>query len=204
MNVLAVIFFVISIICTIIAIIGALLDEDDWPTVLFFSAFIPTVIIWLLNLYIFPGKEARYVPQTQIAASVNRTDAVDRTNLRVGEPFYLQIRIKVDSNSFTRRFFRDNKIPFRVEISSPELASFTVERSEGFEEYREPEFDNNRATYFFNVLAEKPTKENADKFAILNFRGEAKTQGVQQIRIIYDGKVSGTYSRVDSFEYRMR
>ena len=206
MNVLAIIFFIIFIIVTIIAIIYFFTaynkEGREGGIHIFLWGFVPTLIVWLLNLYAFPGKVERYVPQTGIAASVNPIDptgSVARTNLRVGEPFYLQIRIAVDSNSFARRFFHDDIIPFRVEISNPELASFVLERSTGFEEYKDPESDNSRTTYFFNVLAKDP--EDNYQYAIINFKGEAKAQGSQQIRIIFDGKVSGTYSRTESFEY---
>lgn len=209
MGFLAGLFLVIFIAGVLFSILLGLVEANGYVedffktfTICFLCFFIPTLIIWLLNLYAFPGKETRYVPHTQIAASMNRTDSVDRTNLKVGESFYLQIKMKVDSNSFARRFFHDNKIPFRIEISNPELASFVVERSAGFEEYREPAFDSNRTTYFFNTLAKKPTEENADDITFINLKGESKMPGSQQIRILFDKKVSGTYSRVDSFVYR--
>jgi len=214
MNFLAVSFlvlFIMGVVSTFVFLIMKLTGEDDAPVVLTFLCFlIPTLIIWLLNFYAFPEKETRYVPHTVVGATLNLTNVIDRANLEVGQPFYLQIRIKVDSNSYARRFFHDNTIPFRVEISNPELASFFVERSKGFEEYKEPESDNNKTTYFFNVFAEKPpkkpkgesTENNAENFAFINLRGEAKLPGHQQIKILFDEKVSGTYSRTYTFEYK--
>ena len=207
MNILAPLFLIIFLIGVIISVIcGAVKGFLSFLRI-FLWFLIPALIVWLLNLFMFPGKESRYVPDVQIStsAAVNFYNWVDRSNLTVGEPFYLQVKIKVDSASFARRFLNDNKIPFKVEISNPELASFIVERSRGFEEYKEPEFENNRTVYFFNVFAKKPdeiSEINDDEYAIINLRGEAEMPGIQQVKIIFDKKVSGTYSKIISFEYR--
>lgn len=217
MGVLAIIFFILFIIIGIVGIgyiiFGFAAKEKDCVPIgigLFVGAFVPTLIIWLLNLYAFPNPENRYVPHTEIAAiesfpgsAEDEVKPVDSKNINVGQVFYLQTRIRVDNRSFARRFFGDNRIDFRIEISNPEMSSFIVERSQGYEEYKEPVIENNKTTYFFRVLAVHPELiQSPSEINAINFRGEAKEPGIQQIKILFDGKVSGTYSRVVTFEYK--
>jgi hypothetical protein len=175
-------------------------DEDIFKgfIIFFLVIFIPTLIIWTLNFFSYPEKELRYVADTKIAVSLDGIDSSGNTlDLPVDETIYFQVRITVESNSYSRRFFHDNKIPVTITISDPELAQYTVHTSKGFEELMLSETTNNATSYFFHVFAGKYRLEES----VITFKGIAIKEGSQQVRVKYGEKVSGRYDRIATLNY---
>jgi hypothetical protein len=211
MNIAALVFLVILIITTILTAIVTfiiLVGGEDFPAgsiIAILCALIPTLIIWLLNLFSFPQKEARYVIDTKLEVHSNDMDSVGYTlDVPVDETIYFQVRVTATSNSFARRFFNDNRIPVTITISEPEIAQYTIHLLEGFEEIKPPETLNNATTYFFNVYANKPSKKEEAEVSKITLKGTAVKEGTQQIRVRYGKKVSGKYERVASLNFKER
>jgi len=205
MNFLAILFFVLFIIGTISTLIAIPVEKsggDTFPKItigIFLGFFIPTLFFWVLNLFCFPGKETRYVPDTRIAWSVDGVNTIENiSDLPVEQPIYLQIRISVEANSFARRFFHDNRIPVTVTISNPDIAEYQLQLSRDFEQTAPPSSDNNATNFYFAVYATKGGFEEA----LITLKGEAKKAGTQTVRIHYDRKVSGKHERVATLTYQ--
>jgi hypothetical protein len=152
--------------------------------------------ILAINFFLAPAKENRFVPDTKIVASYNGADTADLYWLEAEEPFFLQIRIAVKSRSSARRLFGDNKIPFVVEISNPDIADFVIQKAEGFEETKPPETGPDKTVFFLTVLADRKPAE-----ALINLKGIGKKPGEQQIKLVFSEKVSGKYSKLDTLRY---
>ncbi|MDR2659568.1 MAG: hypothetical protein LBC27_06215 [Spirochaetaceae bacterium] len=155
-------------------------------------------LILATNFFFIPSKENRFVPDTKIVASLNGTDTANLYSLEVGEPFYLQIRISVESRSFARRLFGDDEIPFVIEISNPDIANFVIQKSEGIKEIKPPEKspDNNFYYLYLTAFADQKPRE-----ALINLKGIAKKTGEQRIKLTFSEKVSGKYSKIDTLVY---
>ncbi|GMO26591.1 MAG: hypothetical protein Ta2B_06830 [Termitinemataceae bacterium] len=191
------ILFVIILIVTglISAFIMFSIDEyDDFLCVL-----IPILLVGVIlamNYFFVPSKEKRFVPDTKIVASLDGTDTANLYGLKVGEPFYLQIRIAVASRSATRRIFNDTKIPFSIEISNPEIASFKLAKLDGLVETKPPETSPDKITYYFTCFADRIPQE-----VLLNLKGTAEESGEQQLKLVFSDKVSGKYSKIETLVF---
>lgn len=163
MSILAIVFWIIFIICIVISLLCLFIKAVDADTdghiyalSIFLVSFTLTAIVFLINFFFFPQKDTRYVATTSITSVKDISDITGKSEIYVGEPCYIQIQVIVEANSFARRFFNDKEIPFRVEISNPDISSYTIQRSKGYEEYKEPEYLEDKTIYHLKVLADRP------------------------------------------------
>jgi hypothetical protein len=191
----AVALFILKIIVG--ATIGATID-GELGNVLSIILGIVLMIFGLVNFAIVPNKDERYVPETGIAASIDGKNAINLRDIKVGEPFYLQLKVAVKSHSFARKLFGKNDIPFTIEIANNDISTFSQPQNLQYcREIQPMETESDKVVYHYSVIA-----SGNPKMAVIDFQVTPKRMGSQIIKLTYGELVSDIHARTVTLEYK--
>jgi len=158
------------------------------------------VVIILINYSLVPNIEERYIPDAGIAASLDGRQSINLRDINVDEPFYLQIKLAIQSKSWARNFFGRNDIEVMLEISNPSISVFSEPQNVQFvRETRPKQVEPDKVTYFYSIVA---SGSRNPKTSIIDFKVTPTQAGSQVIKITYDNKVSDIHTRTVTLEYK--